>query len=195
VKSPKKELSPPQLGKTIQRLRKAYNMSLGELAEQSGVAKSIISQIERNETNPTLATIWRISQALDARIEDMLGSDERPNFIEHARGASIPLLASDDGKCQLRIIGWLNTVDWVQWYWFEAEPGGVLESEAHQAGSVENLSVVAGELQVTVNGESKIAKAGETLRYRGDFDHAITNVGAEPAQAVMVNILKTTVME
>jgi len=56
-----------QLGKTIQRLRKAYNLSLSELAEQSGVAKSIISQIERNETNPTLATIWRLSQALDVR--------------------------------------------------------------------------------------------------------------------------------
>jgi hypothetical protein len=40
------------MGKTIQRLRKAYNLSLSELAEQSGVAKSIISQIERNETNP-----------------------------------------------------------------------------------------------------------------------------------------------
>ena len=48
-----------QLGKTVQRLRKAYNLSLSDLAEQSGVAKSIISQIERNETNPTLATIWR----------------------------------------------------------------------------------------------------------------------------------------
>jgi predicted transcriptional regulator len=48
-----------QLGKTIQRLRKAYNLSLSELAEQSGVAKSIISQIERNETNPTLAMISR----------------------------------------------------------------------------------------------------------------------------------------
>ncbi|OYX13848.1 MAG: XRE family transcriptional regulator, partial [Rhizobiales bacterium 32-66-8] len=38
-----------QLGKTIQRLRKAYNLSLSDLSEQSGVAKSIISQIERNE--------------------------------------------------------------------------------------------------------------------------------------------------
>ena len=51
------------MGKTIQRLRKAYNLSLSELAEQSGVAKSIISQIERNETNPTLATIWRLPGA------------------------------------------------------------------------------------------------------------------------------------
>ena len=46
-----------QLGRTVQRLRKAYNLSLSELSEQSGVAKSIISQIERNETNPTLSTI------------------------------------------------------------------------------------------------------------------------------------------
>ena len=51
------------LGKTIQRLRKAYNLSLGELSEQSGVAKSIISQIERNETNPTLSTVVRLSRA------------------------------------------------------------------------------------------------------------------------------------
>ena len=65
-----------QLGKTIQRLRKAYNFSLSELAEQSGVAKSIISQIERNETNPTLATIWRLSQALDISIERVLSSGE-----------------------------------------------------------------------------------------------------------------------
>ena len=54
-----------QLGATVQRLRKAYNLSLSELSQQSGVAKSIISQIERNETNPTLATIWRLAQALD----------------------------------------------------------------------------------------------------------------------------------
>ena len=62
-----------QLGKTIQRLRKAYNLSLSELAEQSGVAKSIISQIERNETNPTLATIWRLSPALAVSIAEAAG--------------------------------------------------------------------------------------------------------------------------
>src|SRR3712207_9422133 len=65
------------LGKTIQRLRKAYNLSLSDLAEQSGVAKSIISQIERNETNPTLATIWRLSQALDVSIERVLATADR----------------------------------------------------------------------------------------------------------------------
>ena len=71
-----------QLGKTVQRLRKAYNLSLSELSEQSGVAKSIISQIERNETNPTLATIWRLSQALDVSIEKVLRENDNSPFIE-----------------------------------------------------------------------------------------------------------------
>ena len=52
-----------QLGRSVQRLRKSYSLSLSELSEQSGVAKSIISQIERNETNPTLATLTCRSSA------------------------------------------------------------------------------------------------------------------------------------
>jgi transcriptional regulator with XRE-family HTH domain len=167
----KREEVPEQLGKTIQRLRSAYNLSLSDLAEQSGVAKSIISQIERNETNPTLATIWRLSQALDSRIEDMLRGDERPLIIEHQKPSDTPLLMSQDQKCTLRIIGWLNTVEWVQIYWFEAQPGGCLESEPHQAGSVENLTMIAGAVDVRLADTTTRVSAGETLRYRGDIEH------------------------
>ena len=94
-----------QLGKTIQRLRKAYNFSLSDLAEQSGVAKSIISQIERNETNPTLATIWRLSQALDVSIERVLASADDAPFIEKLTRADTPVLLSEDGKVKLSAIG------------------------------------------------------------------------------------------
>ena len=59
-----------KLGKTINRLRRAYNYSLGDLSEQSGVAKSIISQIEKNETNPTLSTIYKLARA--ARENDVM---------------------------------------------------------------------------------------------------------------------------
>src|ERR1700761_6252699 len=137
-----------QLGKTIQRLRKAYNLSLSELAEQSGVAKSIISQIERNETNPTLATIWRLAQALDVSIERVLQAAEDEPFLEKSTRADTPILVSDDGRCRLAIIGWIKTVEWLQWYNFSAEAGGVLESDAHQHGSIECLSVLSGALEV-----------------------------------------------
>ena len=184
-----------QLGKTIQRLRKAYSLSLSELAEQSGVAKSIISQIERNETNPTLATIWRLSQALDISIERVLATVDEEPFIDRSSKPDTPILVSDDGRMRLAIIGWIKTVEWLQWYDLTSEPGGVLESDAHQRGSVECLSVLDGEFEVEISGVVQSAKTGETLRYRCDRPHIVRCVGDAPGRATMVCILKAAVME
>ena len=184
-----------QLGKTIQRLRKAYNLSLSELAEQSGVAKSIISQIERNETNPTLATIWRLSQALDVSIERVLAANDEEPFIEKASRADTPILVSEDGRVRLAIIGWVKTIEWLQWYDVSADPGGVLDSDPHQRGSVESLSVREGVFEVEVGGVVQVARAGETLRYRCDRPHTVRCVGHEIGRATMVVIMKAAVME
>lgn len=184
-----------QLGKTIQRLRKAYNLSLSELSEQSGVAKSIISQIERNETNPTLATIWRLSQALDVSVDRFLGESDDAPFLQKSTLADTPILLSEDGKCRLAIIGWLKTVEWLQWYDMRAEAGGTLDSDAHQRGSIECLSVIEGEMEVEIGGVVETVRAGETLRYRCDHPHTIRNATDRPARAFMVVILKAAVME
>ena len=184
-----------QLGRTVARLRREYGLSLADLSTQSGVAKSIISQIERNETNPTLTTIWRLAHALDVSIETVLHGAEEGPFLEHTSRGDTPILISDDGLCKLAVIGWLKTVDWLQWYDFQAEPGGVLGSDAHPRGSVECLSVLEGELEVEVGGVAELALAGETLRYRCDRPHRIRNLGASPARATMVNILKAGAIE
>ncbi|MFL5260231.1 MAG: helix-turn-helix domain-containing protein [Hyphomicrobiales bacterium] len=179
----------PAIGKTIQRLRKAYNMSLGELSEQSGVAKSIISQIERNETNPTIGTVHRLSRALDTTMHEMLRDDTGSNFREHQTRSGIPILESQDGLCRLAIAGALELVDDLQWYDFQAKPGGVLESDPHPPGTVEHLYMLAGELEVTCDGEVRTVKTGEAIRFRGDRPHKLLNTGSADAHATMVLVL------
>ena len=181
-----------ELGKTIQRLRKAYNLSLGELSEQSGVAKSIISQIERNETNPTLSTVIRLSRALDTTVDEVLRGETSSLFIEHQTKSGIPMLESQDGLCRLAIVGPLSLVDSFQWYDFHAKPNGVLESEPHPQGTIEHLYIVTGELEITTGTETKTGKPGEALRYRADVPHKIVNVGQGEAHAVMVLALRQT---
>lgn len=178
-----------KLGKTINRLRRAYKYSLGDLSEQSGVAKSIISQIEKNETNPTLSTVYKLARALNAPIEDILRSDDAPALIEKLGPSGTPLLMSDDGLVKLRIVGWIKTIELVQWYYYESEPGGVLESEPHPPGSVENLTVLEGEVAIVVGHEEFRLSAGETARYAGDVPHRITNTGKKTAKAMMINLL------
>jgi transcriptional regulator with XRE-family HTH domain len=189
--SPSQDFDPtPSLGKTIQRLRKAYNMSLGDLSEQSGVAKSIISQIERNETNPTLSTVYRLSRALDTTIDEVLRTEGGQVFLEHQSKSGVPILESQDGLCRLAIAGPLNLVEQVQWYDFRARPAGVLESDPHPPGTVEHLYMLAGEVEVTSGEATKRARAGETLRFRGDLPHRIVNVGEGEAHATMVLVLR-----
>lgn len=190
---PETEALGAKLGKTIQRLRSAGNLSLGDLSEMSGVAKSMISQIEKNESNPTIGTLSRLSTALGISVEDVLsGPISGGNLVQKAKSQDIPLIKSEDGLCELRIIGWIDTVQFVQWYDFQAKPGGKLESSPHPVGSVENLSILAGKARVTVAGDSWEAEAGETLRYKADQDHMIENIGNEPLHATMVNILATS---
>ena len=172
-----------KLGQTILRLRTADKMSLGDLSQSSGVAKSMISQIEKNETNPSLATLSRLSQALGTSVEAMVsqgGSDDSA-LVEKTEIQDTPLLKSTDGLCELRIIGSIDTVQWVQWYDFQAQPGGILESSPHPDGSVENLTILQGEVLVEVEDESWIAKAGETLRYRADRPHKICLLYTSPS--------------
>jgi XRE family transcriptional regulator, regulator of sulfur utilization len=180
----------PALGKTIQRLRKAYNMSLGELSEQSGVAKSIISQIERNETNPTIGTVFRLSKALETTIDEVLRVDSGVNFVEHQTRSGIPMLESQDGLCRLAIAGPLNLVESLQWYDFQAKPGGVLESDPHPPGTIEHLYLLQGELEVTAGEESRMLKVGEAIRFRGDRPHKLVNTGSVDAHATMMLVIR-----
>ncbi len=179
-----------KLGQTILRLRTADKMSLGDLSEISGVAKSMISQIEKNETNPSLATLSRLSQALGTSVEAMVSQGNgRSALVQKTGIQDTPLLKSEDGLCELRIIGCIDTVQWVQWYDFRAQPGGRLESSPHPDGSVENLTILTGEAVIEVDGERWSAKAGETLRYHADRPHMIENTGKTLLHATMVNIL------
>src|SRR5262245_18813068 len=180
----------PALGKTIQRLRKAYNMSLGELSEQSGVAKSIISQIERNETNPTIGTVYRLSRALDTTIDEVLKHDDEPNFIEYQTRSGVPILESQDWLCRPAIAVPLNLAEHVQWYAFQARPGGALESDPQPPGTVEHLYLLKGELDVTCDGETRPLKTGESIRFRGDRPHRLYNPGTDYAHATMVLVLR-----
>ena len=48
----------------IRRLRKEKKLTMEELAKLSGVSKSMLAQIERGDGNPTISTLWKISNGM-----------------------------------------------------------------------------------------------------------------------------------
>ncbi|MFD1607802.1 helix-turn-helix domain-containing protein [Oceanobacillus luteolus] len=64
------------IGEKIKKLRQEKRMSISELAERAGVAKSYLSSIERNlQTNPSIQFIEKISQVLDVSVNDIINDN------------------------------------------------------------------------------------------------------------------------
>jgi transcriptional regulator with XRE-family HTH domain len=178
---------PPRVGVALGALRQQRGLSLDLLSRQAGVSKSMLSQIERGQANPTVAVVWRLAAALGVPLAELLG-DARPAepLLATVPAHATPVMTSPDGKCELRILGPIDLAGRFEWYALTVQPGGTLASEPHEPGSREHLTVHSGTLEVRSGPESTRLRHGETARYAVDVPHRIHNPGKTAAQAWLV---------
>ena len=179
----------PRIGPAIQKERKLRKLTLEQLAVQSGVSKSMLSQIERGEANPTFAVVWSLTQALEIDFSDLIGTSSaaaNAKNIEITTKAHTPEILSIDGLCRLKILSSPRLAGQTEWYDVEIQPGGRLDSHPHALGTFEHFTALTEGCEVTC-GESTIGlKEGETARYPADTSHCISNVGSKPAYGFLV---------
>lgn len=180
--------APPRVGDTLAALRQAASLSLEALSRKAGVSKSMLSQIERGQANPTVAVVWRLANALGVSMGDLLGNAPTPSAesIEVLGVHAAPAIRSPDGLCELRILGPIGLAGQFEWYALTIQAGGVLESQAHEAGTREHLSVMSGALEVRSDTLVQRLRPGETARYSADRPHHIRNAGKAAASAWLV---------
>jgi transcriptional regulator with XRE-family HTH domain len=179
---------PPAVGPALAALRERQGLSLDQLSRKAGVSKSMLSQVERQLANPTVAVVWRLAQALGVPLAQLL--DGGPLAAEPAittvAAQDTPRLATPDARCELRILGPVELAGRFEWYELRLAPGGELASPAHEPGSREHLSVQSGALEVQAGADTRRLRAGETARYAVDQPHAIRNPHRTVATAVLV---------
>lgn len=189
AKPPASPDGPPAVGSALQALRQSQQLSLDDLSRRAGVSKSMLSQIERNLANPTVAVLWRLANALGVSLTDFLanGAATPPApAIAVVQPHAIPALKSPDTRCELRILGPIDLAGRFEWYELTIQAGGVLASEPHETGTQEHLSVLSGSMTVRAGNEERKLRHGETARYGADVAHAIGNPGKTAATALLV---------
>jgi XRE family transcriptional regulator, regulator of sulfur utilization len=180
--------APPRVGEQIQRLRAERSMTLDDLSRAAGVSKSMLSEIERDKANPTIAVAWRLTNALGVSLDQLFAMQKAPETIVVAGPHEIPTLDGHDAKYQLRVWGPIELAGKFEWYELTLQAGGALISNAHEPGTREHLTVLQGTIEVDANGIAKRLKAADTARYVADVPHAIRNVGKGDARALLVVI-------
>ena len=174
------------LGERVSQLRQLQSMTLEQLAAASGVSRSMLSQIERGASSPTVASLWNLTRALNVDFAGLLDSSAAPAspILEHIRAADTPSFSEAGRGCTIRILSAPADAGKTELYELVFEAGGSLVSEPHDAGAIEHLTVLTGAVTIT-SGEAEAAlSTGDTLRYRADLPHAIRASAA--ARALLV---------
>lgn len=179
-----------RLGKKIRDARKGKHITLETLATNSGVSKSVLSQVERGVTNPTLSTLWNIARALSLDPLELFGTASGPQDGSDTDGALItevndPVIESKEWKYRLIILNPPEQAGKSELYRLLLRAGGALKSNPHEAGAVEQVTVIDGEVEVSCGEDRLRIGAGRSVRYPGDRPHAITAAGRKEASVLL----------
>lgn len=187
MNTPQLSNSPPEVGATLQRLRLARGLTLEDLSRIAGVSKSMLSQIEREKANPTIAITWRLANALGVAIGELLAAETRPSeTIRVVEAHEIPTLPGAHAGYTLRILGPMDLAGKYEWYELTLAPGGELASQAHDPGTTEHVTLIHGSIEIEVGSDKKKLKTGGTARYPADQNHVLRNTGKSEAKALLV---------
>lgn len=172
----------------VKQLRQQRNWSLEELSAASGVSRSMLSQIERNEANPTLAVTCKIAQAFAMTLAEFVEVPGASSGISVIRADDQAHLFRSDNDCEIRTLSPLHLEKDVEFYHVRLKPGGVLKSAPHFQGTREFLTVEQGRVRVDSAGDSTELNKGDSGSYRADVSHAIANLGKGEAAIFLVVI-------
>lgn len=163
----------------LKRIRKSRNMSLDMLAEQTGVSKSMLGQIERGESNPTVTTIGRIVEGLRISFEQLLYHNHETIAIPSMEQAAP--CREQEGEYSVRILLPFDAGRNFEIYQASLEKDAVLESSSHGEDTWEYLTVLEGEIELLVNEECFRLPENAAFYFACDRDHSYRNTGEKSA--------------
>ena len=171
------------IAENLKRIRKSRNMSLDMLAEKTGVSKSMLGQIERGESNPTVATIAKIVDGLKVPFEDLIYQKTEPVVI--VDNDKLPVYKAQDGAYQVRAIFPYDRHRNFELYEARIESGEDCACFVRDDGVYEYIMVVQGVLTLeTEEGTYEVA-ANHAVRLDALKRHSYRNRGT---QRLILNI-------
>lgn len=174
-----------RLPERLKKARRAQGLSLEAVEKLSGVSRSMVSQIERGESNPTVATLFNLTRALDVDFAGLLGEESAEDRVEIVHETQTPALDRAGDGCKIRILSPPQDTGTLEVYELIFAAGGRLESKPHERGTREQLIAEEGCLEVTSGVARGTLSKGDTARYAADVPHCIEALDG-PARAILL---------
>lgn len=156
---------------TLRRLRQSRGWSLERCANETAVSKAMLGQIERGESSPTVATLWKIASGFGVSFSMF--------FVEAAAVDSSAAGGSaewqDAAGMGLDVLIPFDAALGCEMFAVTLAPGAVSASAPHASGVVEHVIALDDGVEIAVDGRWQSLAAGQTRRFAADRPHAYRN--------------------
>lgn len=156
------------IGNKIKEMRIQKGLTQEELADRAELTKGFISQVERNHTSPSIATLVDILQCLGTDLKHFFGEDEDTQVVFSKKD----YFEKEDTELK-------NTIQWIvpnaqknmmEPILLTLEPGGRTYTCVPHEGEIFGY-VMSGAVKIIVGNKVFKAKKGESFYYMADYEH------------------------
>jgi len=175
------------IAENLRRLRVRRGFSIERLAERSGVGRSTISDVERGRKTPTINVVARLAAALGVPFTTLLDGRIAQVAVLRAPDVRRACTVELDGVTRTPLVPrGLETVPTTPFYALQLPTGAHHAGTVHAPGTIENVLVAEGAVEVETGGERHALSAGDAIVFGGDRPHVYRNASDHPALLYVV---------
>ncbi len=173
-----------EIGNKIRNLRVQKGLTQEELANRCELSKGFISQVERDLTSPSIATLTDILQCLGTNLEQFFSHAEEPQVVFHPEDffEKVDL----EKKNQIQWIVPNAQKNMMEPILVSLEAGGYLEKDSPHEGE-EFGYVLSGSINITIESRTYQAKKGDSFYYAASKPHYIRAAGRYGAKFLWIS--------
>jgi len=179
------------VGQRLKELRVAAGLSQRELADAAEVPNGQISQIETNKNSPSVASLRKILGGLNIGMSEFFAPDQSqdggvfftPAELRDLTSQLYSVNSSLEGKITLKQVGAARAHN-LQILHETYEPNSDTGEEMLEHVASEGGIVVSGEVEVTVGGQTRVLKAGDSYLFNSQEPHRFRNISDRPATVI-----------
>ena len=166
------------IARRLKKCRKDRELSLDKAALITGVSKAMLGQIEREESAPTIATLWKIASGLNISFSSFFAGKGGSDF----RQVPFP----NDPDMAVRVIFPYDAATRMEMFEVTLTNRHHQRSTPHRFGVVEHVVAVSGVVDLIYEGRVYRLEPGATHRFHADVSHQYR---ASTETAVFQNII------
>jgi transcriptional regulator with XRE-family HTH domain len=182
---------PTGLGRRVAAYRTARGMRVSELARAAGVSSSLISQIERQQSQPSVSTLFALAEALDVPV-DAFFEEGHPGRRPSAEADGQYVVRKAD-RSTIDIEGGLRwerltplPLDGIDFLEIVYQPGTESHPQLYRHPGTEMVLVLEGRLDIYIGFRRNELAAGDSIHFPSSLPHRYVNPTEEETRAVTV---------